>query len=230
MLKTLIESRPLTTGSTSARWGAASVVTHAVLIVGAVAATAVHPPALGAHERPRDITYVTLDNHTPHRTASANTRTDLPVIHAPITITRPAVVFRPDRNCDPGAPVSIDSLFASIVNDSSGVVLDSTTPGNGVYEAATVDRAVSPFSNNPQPIYPGALRATGIEGFVVARFVVDTLGRVEPGSLEFTASTQAAFSDAVRFALLRSRFVPAQFGRTNVRQLVEQRFSFALQR
>jgi periplasmic protein TonB len=229
MLKTLIESRPPSTGSTNARWGAASVMTHAVLIVGAVAATAAHPPALGANERPHEITYVTVDERASHPTAPTNTRPDLPVIHAPGTIARPTIVFHPEFNCDPGAPISLDSLLNSMSTDTIGEQpLQPGTTSEGVYEAAAVDRAVSPFSSNPQPLYPAQLRAAGIEGSVVARFVVDTLGRVEPGSIAFTSAAQSAFSDAVRYALVRSRFVPAQFGRTNVRQLVEQRFSFTL--
>ena len=133
---------------------------------------------------------------------------------------------RPSANATPQG----ETRGASEVARIGGANADPGTPTNGVYEATAVDRAVSPFRDNPQPAYPSQLRAAGIEGSVVARFVVDTTGRVEPGSIDIVAMTQVAFSEAVRHALIRSRFVPAQYGHATVRQLVEQRFSFALTR
>ena len=231
MLKMLLESRTAAGRGPNARWGAASVATHAILIVGAVAATATHAPRANATE-PRDtLIYVPVERHASPRPTTQQPTT-LPPITTPGPIVEHRVVFRPDFNCDPGAPVSLDSLFASITGDTTGTstTTDPVVPNDGVYEAATVDRAVVPFSDNPQPSYPTTLRAAGIEGSVLARFVVDTLGRVEPGSIAFVAATHDAFSESVRYALRHSRFTPARVGQLPVRQLVEQRFSFALER
>jgi hypothetical protein len=63
---------------------------------------------------------------------------------------------------------------------------------------------------------------------VSARFVVDTLGRVEPASIEITETTHTLFADAVRVALLRQRFLPAAAGGHLVRQLVVQPFEFRI--
>jgi protein TonB len=53
---------------------------------------------------------------------------------------------------------------------------------------------------------------------------------VEPSSIRFTRSDHDQFDRAVREVLLRSRYVPAEVGGRQVRQLVEQAFAFALKR
>ena len=80
------------------------------------------------------------------------------------------------------------------------------------------------------PRYPSMLQSAGLEGDVRAQFVVDTLGRVEPGSFRALESTHALFTDAVRDALGRARFTPAEAGGHKVRQLVEQVFTFRISR
>jgi protein TonB len=74
------------------------------------------------------------------------------------------------------------------------------------------------------------LRAAGVEGRVVARFVVNEGGSVEDGSVRFVQSDNHLFDEAVRTALRRMRFTPAEIGGRKVRQLVEMPFVFALSR
>jgi TonB family protein len=57
------------------------------------------------------------------------------------------------------------------------------------------------------PRYPVALRESGVEGRVVATFVVDAEGRVRDVE---TQASQAAFAQAVREVLPRWRFQPAR--------------------
>jgi periplasmic protein TonB len=78
------------------------------------------------------------------------------------------------------------------------------------------------------PRYPETLARAGVEGVVVARFVVDTIGRVERLSVEITRADHALFEQSVREALSRMRFAPAEARGRKVRQLVEQPFAFAL--
>jgi protein TonB len=89
---------------------------------------------------------------------------------------------------------------------------------------------VAPRPGNPAPAYPASLRSAQVEGSVLARFIVDTTGRVEAASINFPEATHALFADAVRQSLLRSRYLPAVLGEHAVRQLVEQRFAFTLTR
>ena len=79
-----------------------------------------------------------------------------------------------------------------------------------------------------EPAYPAVLRRSGVEGAVRIRFVVDTLGRVELSSVDVRATTNEAFTEAVRAVLPKLRFTPAEVGRRRVRQLVEMPFIFSL--
>lgn len=103
-------------------------------------------------------------------------------------------------------------------------------PTDGAWDANAVDRAVVPRAGNPAPAYPSMLRSAHVEGSVVVQFIVDTTGRAEPGSIHVLSSTHEMFTDAVRAAILASRYVPAEAHGERVRQVVEQRFTFALER
>jgi protein TonB len=70
----------------------------------------------------------------------------------------------------------------------------------------------------------------GVEGQVIAVFVVDEDGRAEEGSVRFVRSDNRLFEDAVKLALRRMRFIPAQVGGKKVRQLVQMPFVFTLAR
>jgi len=69
-----------------------------------------------------------------------------------------------------------------------------------------------------------------VEGSVVAVFVVDEKGRAEMDSVRFVGSGNALFQDAVRAALPRMRFVPAEIAGQKVRQLVQMPFVFTIDR
>jgi protein TonB len=100
---------------------------------------------------------------------------------------------------------------------------------NGTFTAGQVEKQVSLLSGSA-PRYPEVLRRAGIEGQVVAQFVVDQDGRVEGGTVKFVRSDNPLFEDPVRAALTRMRFTPAAIGGKRVRQLVEMPFVFTLSR
>jgi protein TonB len=97
------------------------------------------------------------------------------------------------------------------------------------YDENQVERAVQ-VTRQPAPRYPDALKSVGVEGVVSMRFIVGADGRVEPGSISVIDSPHKLFSDAVRASLLNSRYRPAEAGGRSVRQLVEQTFSFKLEK
>lgn len=72
------------------------------------------------------------------------------------------------------------------------------------------------------PRYPDRLRLSRVEGAVVAQYVVDTTGRVLPGSLRIVSSSDTLFAAAVRDVVEGFRFAPATFNGRKIRQLVEQ--------
>ncbi len=88
--------------------------------------------------------------------------------------------------------------------------------------------AVRPVVGNTPPRYPDRLRADKVEGAVLAEFVVDTVGGVDPMSVRVLSATQPMFGDAVRAALSSMRFVPAEVNGRKVKQVAQIPFAFAL--
>ena len=123
----------------------------------------------------------------------------------------------------PGPLVSSEDWKGGFSDNSSGA--EPSVPGR-----ESVDREVVPLPTNPAPRYPASLRATGIQGSVFARFVVDTTGRVRMETVNVDASDHALFSEAVIEALRRSRYTPAELRGRKVPQLVVQPFVFVLER
>lgn len=83
------------------------------------------------------------------------------------------------------------------------------------------------------PRYPDSLKLANVEGEVMIRFIVDTIGRMERGSAHILRASHAAFASAVMATLESARFTPAflnvEEGR-RVRQVVQQAFLFAQKR
>ena len=78
--------------------------------------------------------------------------------------------------------------------------------------------------------YPSVLQSQGVEGKVIAQFVVDTNGRAEMSSWKVLETSNELFSAAAKDAARAARFFPAEVGGRKVRQLVQQPFTFALSR
>jgi hypothetical protein len=98
----------------------------------------------------------------------------------------------------------------------------------GIYTPDMVDRIVAPRPGNPTPRYPAMLLSAGVEQTLDVTFVVDTTGHVEEPTIAFPSSAHHLFVDAVKSALLRSRYFPAFLGGHLVPQLVEQEFRFVV--
>jgi len=79
--------------------------------------------------------------------------------------------------------------------------------------------------------YPEDLRLASRTGFVRARFVIDTLGRVVPGSSIIEASSHERFARAVCQALPTLKFAPVMVdGHKAVAGLVHVPFTFRVDR
>ena len=90
------------------------------------------------------------------------------------------------------------------------------------YTADQVEMPASPLPGmGPVPGYPDGLRKAGVSGRVVAEFVVDEQGRVDPGSVGIVSSTNAELAAAVRASVSRARFSPAYTKGHVVRQVVQ---------
>lgn len=96
----------------------------------------------------------------------------------------------------------------------------------GTYSAKMVDVAVKLINGNDvarvlSRRYPRMLREAGVEGRVVVQFVVDTNGRVEPGSIKVITASEEGFSDPSVAAVKEFRFRPAKRQGRSVRQIVQ---------
>jgi len=97
----------------------------------------------------------------------------------------------------------------------------------GPYMEFQVEKVVVKIGGEA-PEYPSSLRESGVEGKVLAQFVVGENGRYEGGSLKILESSNPAFTAAVKDALPRMRFSAAQIGGKKVAQLVQMPFQFHL--
>ena len=120
--------------------------------------------------------------------------------------------YEPDVPRSPiSSPTEIEALVASL----------------SVFTADQVDRTARLDSTRPLVIpYPPSLYAAHTRGTVVAEFVVDAEGHVEPGTLGIVSSTHPLFADAVTRVVGEAIFAPALREGKAVRQLVQQPFEF----
>lgn len=135
-----------------------------------------------------------------------------PAIVAPVPAVPPAVT----RAADAGGRRASGASAAAIAGDT-------------VYFEYQVDQQVA-VDSMAAPRYPVAQRAANVESEVIAQFVVDTMGRIEPASLRVLRTNHEDFTAAVRDALEAARCKPAMKGGQKVRQVVQMPFMFRLNR
>ena len=229
MLETLLESKPR--GSRSTAGTIASVTTHTALIAAAVFATAqarVQPRVSVETIRAVYFPPSAPQLHTPRSSPAAPTRpvdghgmifigTHIDIALPPIDIT--TAVSRPG-----------DFGSASTGALRPDGVETQTVPYGSPLRADQVDRQAGLIPGVRPPTYPEALRSAGVEGKVIVEFVVDERGQPVQGSIRVVQSDNDLFADAVRVALGRLRFTPAEVGGKKVSQLVQMPFVFTLNR
>ena len=98
------------------------------------------------------------------------------------------------------------------------------------YTETQVDKPALPKPGNAAPKYPGNLLSTNFEGEVLLEVVVDETGRPDLASVRILKSSHADFTEAVRTALVRLRFFPAELESCAVKQLVHIPFGFKVAR
>ncbi len=228
MLERLLESgatRERSVGGTIA-----SVTGHSALIAAALYATAqahVEPLKVGEVVR---VHYMTapIKQSTPKQ---SNAMPANPVrTWRPIFVDLKVVAIPPSLiESTPIVASSGDFVPGALSSGGSGGGTEVAEAPDGIFRADQVERQVGVLSGST-PRYPETLRLAGVEGQVVATFIVDEQGRAEAGSIRFLRSDNALFEGSVTEALRSMRFVPAEAGGRKVRQLVEMPFVFKLSR
>lgn len=156
----------------------------------------------------------------PKPTPAPPTPTPAPPVAPPVVV--PTSIPEPA----PAAPPAVmDTAGTTATTESAG---DAAGGDGTALESFAVDVEVAPKNGNPQPRYPEPLRQQRLEGTVQMEFVVGTDGKVEMNTVRVLKSEHDLFVTAVKQALERSRFTPAQVGGKPVRQLVRQEFVFSL--
>lgn len=229
----------------SAGGTAMSAVLHAAVIGVTVVGTGISAPRPTRPTPPEDIIFVVkppaedpsrpTPTPPPERTPPPPDTPPLvpPVLDpSPLVTVDPTVVptTLPDLDAGLGAVPEPPKVANGGTGDGGTSTGTDIAPTDGApMSALAVDRAVV-VRDGAAPRYPAMLVSAGIEGVVLARFVVDTLGRVERAGIELTSSAHPMFAQSVREALGRMRFVPAESQGRKVRQLVQQPFTFEITR
>jgi protein TonB len=143
--------------------------------------------------------------------------------------------FEPTEITDaPGVPIAPPPItFGGLSAGSSCGPSDTfgTAPDRpDTYFESMVDVSARALPGNRAPTYPHQLRELGVEGAVLAQFVIDTTGRVDSTTIRSLGATHPLFDRSVRDALVDMRFTPAESGGRTVRLLVRQSFVFRLER
>lgn len=123
-----------------------------------------------------------------------------------------------------------DAAVASESSDDSPeqLAIENDDIFEDAFSSVEVESAAERDPTSAAPIYPRHLMELGVEGYAAMRFVVDTLGRVEVGSVRVLDATHPEFAAAVRAAMPLMKFAPARLGDRPVRQLAEQLFRFQI--
>jgi hypothetical protein len=109
----------------------------------------------------------------------------------------------------------------------SSAELATLVTSQGIYTAEQVDTPAT-FAKGAALVvaYPDSLRLARATGRVLAEFVVDTAGLIEPTTIGIVYASHPLFAAAVRTALSGATFTPARRGHAHVRQLVQLPVSF----
>ena len=130
----------------------------------------------------------------------------------------------------PGPIPGVPELPIPTVGSPGTMAPSGSAPGEWTVDPMPVSLVQEPpvLLQAPLPAYPPRMRDAGIEGSVLIEAVVDTLGRVEPGSLRIVSSDRAEFAAPATVSIGAALFRPARvFGRP-VRVLVRVPVAFRL--
>ncbi len=97
-------------------------------------------------------------------------------------------------------------------------------------EAVVEERPEAILSTCISPRYPAILQQAGIQGSVLAEFIIDTLGRVERGSFKVVNSSHPLFDGPARDAIMSCRYKAGRISGRAVRVRVQQPVNFSITR
>lgn len=129
-------------------------------------------------------------------------------------------------------PVNLQEHFDP--KDFSGVgveggVASGIVPTGDVFSVDVVQEKPERLAG-PLPVYPPLLQQAGIEGTVMVQAIIDTMGRVEPGSLKITQTANPGFNESAKTSVLKTLFRPARVYGKAVRVLIQIPIMYSIKR
>lgn len=208
---TLLETRrPLASGG-SMGTGSVSFVAHAALIAGVLYAS-LHPKHV--EDVGRLIVDVAISQAPAPRPPDLPTIAPPPVGFSTLQIPTTVLSFIPPPSRTPFDAASFSGFGVDPVTAwGRDTVARPVVSAEAVYAAEVVEERPERIGG-AAPAYPELLRSAGITGRVRLELVVDTAGRVQPGSARVLETTHELFSQAVLAAAGSWVFRP---GRTDGR-------------
>ncbi len=229
MFDALIESRRSRRDRGWFGGGVTSLLVHSTVIAGAVYVTLQASEAGPAERYVGDIFLSPPEQPAPPPGGGfVSVLPSLGPIRLMVSSEIPVVIPPPTTApFDPGRFTGVGEDSGRILRRDS--VFGRTVSPTGVFAENAVEERPERVSS-VQPRYPDLLRQAGIDGRVMLEFVIDTLGRTEPGSIRVLSSTNVLFEQPSREAVAASAFRPARLGGRAVRVRVQLPIEFRVSR
>ncbi len=237
MFNNLLESEAKKTKRTGG--SVVSIVLHGAIVAALVVATAnAGQEFVEAKQEKVEFVEVTKDEPPPEPEQAAPPPPDVvaapPIAKGFQTLQPPDVIPLEIPDIDLSRKVTNEADFSG--KGTRGGIADGVvggTPqvaqGDTPYFEFQVEKPAA-MAGAANMVYPEMLRSAQVEGTVLASFVVDTSGKADMGTFKVLRSDHELFTNAVKNALPRIRYLPAEVGGRKVKQLVQQPFQFSLAR
>jgi TonB family protein len=133
-------------------------------------------------------------------------------LHHPARYNR-AIMFR--------LSVAVAAFFSALIPRAASAQADT----GQTYLEFQVDQPAR-VKTPAIPVYPEHLRSAGTDGLVLVQFVVDERGKALLPTFKVLKSNDNAFSEAVKRAVAKMAFHPAEIGGRKVKSIVQQPYRF----
>jgi TonB family protein len=219
----LIESRKPSQRGRLAGTSIVSIVFHTVVIGGLVYATLSAGQTDNAITEDTALVYIQQETKQP----------DQPQPQLEVQFKGFQTVVAPTDIPTNIPPVNLQEHFDP--RDFTGVGVEGGT-ASGLVPSADAVLSVDVVQEKPerlagpQPVYPPLLMQAGIEGTVMVQAIIDTMGRVEPGSVKVTQTANPGFNESAKQTVLKSLFRPARVYGKAVRVLIQLPVTYTIRR
>jgi TonB family protein len=223
MFDVLIESKKQSQKGRLAGTNLASIVFHTLVIGGAVYATL---SAGQAEEAVMETAMVYINQETQKQPETP------PPPQLDVQLKGFQTIVAPTDIPTNIPPVNLQERFDP--KDFSGIgveggVASGIVPTGDVFSVDVVQEKPERLAGPPL-VYPPLLQQAGIEGTVMVQAIIDTMGRVEAGSIRITQTANPGFNESAKTVVLKSLFRPARVYGKAVRVLIQIPILYSIKR